>query len=86
MTQCWYSIGYGLRCSATAFGLVIDFRHVDLLNNLDGLAEDREAVLRQAQGRLSLLDPARLQRAVDGYGGVAMRKLLRDRTDRSDPL
>ncbi|MCK0508201.1 hypothetical protein [Aromatoleum anaerobium] len=58
--------------------LTPEFLYVDLLNNLDELAEDRDAVLRQARNRLSSFDPARLQRAADSFGSVATRKRLRE--------
>ena len=57
--------------------LTPEFLYVDLLNNLDDLAEDRDAVLRQAQGKLPSFDLARLQRALDSFGTVATRKRVR---------
>lgn len=47
--------------------LTPDFLFVDLLNNLDELAEDRDAVLRQARSKCAELEPALPQRAVDSY-------------------
>lgn len=58
--------------------LTPEFLYVDLLNNLGELAEDRDAVLRQARSKLSSLDLTRLQRAVDSFGSVATRKRLRE--------
>ncbi|WP_246327136.1 hypothetical protein [Burkholderia guangdongensis] len=58
--------------------LTPEFLFVDLLNNLDELAEDRDAVLRLARSKLSSFDSARLQRAADSYGNVATRKRLRE--------
>lgn len=58
--------------------LTPEFLYVDLLNNLQELAEDRDAVLRQARSRQSLFDPTRLQRAADSFGSVATRKRLRE--------
>lgn len=58
--------------------LTLEFLYVDLLNNLDDLAEDRDAVLRQAQGKLPSFDRARLQRALDSFGTVATRKRVRE--------
>jgi hypothetical protein len=58
--------------------LTPEFLYVDLLNNLEELAEDRDAVLRQARNRLPSFDPARLQRAADSFGSVATRKRLRE--------
>ena len=61
--------------------LTSEFLYVDLLNNLDDLAEDRDAVLRQARGKLPSFDHARLQRAVDSFGTVATRKRVREWAD-----
>lgn len=58
--------------------LTSEFLYVDLLNNLEELAEDRDAVLRQARSKLSSFDSARLQRAADGFGNVSTRKRLRE--------
>lgn len=60
--------------------LTTEFLFVDLLNNLDELAEDRDEVLRQAQEKLSTFDQARLQRSLESYGTVATRKRVRDWT------
>ncbi len=57
--------------------LTPEFLFVDLLNNLEELAEDRDEVLRQAQEKLPTFDPARLQRALESYGTVATRKRVR---------
>ena len=58
--------------------LTPEFLYVDLLNNLDELAEDRDAILRQARSKLLSFDPARLQRAADSFGSVATRKRLQE--------
>ena len=58
--------------------LTPEFLFVDLLNNLEELAEDRDEVLRQAQEKLPTFDQARLQRALESYGTVATRKRVRD--------
>ena len=58
--------------------LTPEFLYVDLLNNLDELAEDRDAVLRQARSKLLSFDSTRLQRAAESFGSVATRKLLRE--------
>ena len=42
------------------------------------LAEDRDAILRQARSKLLSFDPARLQRAADSFGSVATRKRLQE--------
>lgn len=61
--------------------LTPEFLFVDLLNNLGELAEDREAVLRQARSKLPSFDPTRLQHAADSFGNVATRKRLREWVD-----
>ena len=58
--------------------LTPEFLYVDLLNNLDELAEDRDAVLRQARSKLPSFEPAQLQRAADRFGNLATRKRLRE--------
>ena len=55
-----------------------EFLFVDMLNNLDLLAEDRDGVLRQARRKLPSFDGARLQRALEAYGSVATRKRVKD--------
>ena len=60
--------------------LTPEFLFVDLLNNLEELAEDRDEVLRQAREKLPTFDPARLQRALESYGTVATRNRVRDWT------
>lgn len=61
--------------------LTPEFLYVDLLNNLDELAEDREAVLLQARKKLPTFDANRLERAVTSFGNVATRKRLREWAD-----
>ena len=58
--------------------LTPEFLYVDLLNNLDELAEDRDAVLRQARSKLPSFESAQLQRAADRFGNLATRKRLRE--------
>jgi hypothetical protein len=57
--------------------LTPEFLYVDLLNNLDELAEDRDSVLSQARAKLLSFNPSLLQKALDSYGNMATRKLLR---------
>ena len=61
--------------------LTPEFLFVDLLNNLDELAEDRDEVHRQAKKKLPAFDPVRLRRALESYGTVATRKRVRDWAD-----
>ena len=58
--------------------LTAEFLYVDLLNNLDELAEDRDAVLFQARSKLSSFDPTHLQLAVDSFSNMATRKRIRE--------
>ena len=58
-----------------------EFLYVDLLNNLEELAEDRDVVLNQARSKLASFDMARLQEAVESYGNMAPRKRLREWID-----
>lgn len=61
--------------------LTREFLYVDLLNNLDALAEDRDAVLGQAQVKLPSFDQNRLREAIDRYANMATRKRLREWMD-----
>jgi hypothetical protein len=54
--------------------LTSEFLYVDLLNNLEELAEDRDAVLSQARTKLMSFNQPRLQQALDSYGNMATRK------------
>jgi len=58
--------------------LTREFLYVDLLNNLDALAEDRDAVLGQARIKLPSFDQNRLRKAIDSYANMATRKRLRE--------
>ena len=56
--------------------LSVEFLFVDLLNNLNELAEDKDEVLRHARNRLPELNSARLANAVRSYGSVATQKRI----------
>lgn len=58
-----------------------EFLYVDLLNNLEELAEDRDVVLSQARSKLGSFDIDRLQEAVENYGNMTMRKRFREWID-----
>ena len=58
--------------------LTPEFLYVDLLNNLDDLAEDRDAVLSQARTKLLSFNQSLLQKALDSYGNMATRKRVRE--------
>lgn len=49
---------------------------VDLLQNLDRLAEDRGAVLGRALGRIRSMDASRLFKAARDFGSVRVERLL----------
>ena len=53
-----------------------EFLLVDLINNLDTLAEDKMAVLSKAKERAAKLDPVKLKRAVSTFGGSRAKKIF----------
>lgn len=53
-----------------------EFLLVDLINNLDLLAEDKEAVLYKAKEKAKQLDSTKLKRVISKYGGVRAKKNL----------
>lgn len=53
-----------------------EFLLVDVVNNLDQLAEDREHVLRQVQNKARAMDKQALVGAVQEYGGVRAKKFF----------
>jgi hypothetical protein len=53
-----------------------EFLLVDLVNNLDRLAESKEEVLARVRERASSYDAQRLQRAARDYGSVRTRKFF----------
>ena len=58
--------------------LTSEFLYVDLLNNLEELAEDRDAVLSQARNKLMSFNQPQLQKALNSYGNMATRKRVRE--------
>jgi hypothetical protein len=58
--------------------LTREFLFVDLLNNLEELAEDRDLVLSQARSKLPTFDRGRLEDAAESYGNMATRKRFRE--------
>ncbi len=56
--------------------LSTEFLFVDLLNNVDELAEDASAVWARAASRFKQLDSNSLNQALRAYGNVATRKRL----------
>jgi hypothetical protein len=57
--------------------LTLEFLFVDLLNNLDELAEDRDQVLQHARQKLVTLDANRMQHALEEFGSMAVRKRVK---------
>lgn len=53
-----------------------EFLLVDMLNNLDQLAEDHDKVLQLVAAKLPTFDTARLQKAVKAYGSARTRRLI----------
>ncbi|WP_339875359.1 DUF6088 family protein [uncultured Algoriphagus sp.] len=53
-----------------------EFLLVDLVNNLDTLAEDKEMVLSKAKEKAGKLDLAKLKRIVSAYGSSRTKKLF----------
>jgi hypothetical protein len=58
--------------------LTPEFLYIDLLNNLDELAEDRDVVLSQARAKLMSFNQSVLLKALGSYGSMATRKLVRE--------
>jgi hypothetical protein len=56
--------------------LTKEFLLVDLVNNLDQLAEAKNEVLERVRKRAASLDTRRLQRAVRDYGSVRTKKFF----------
>jgi len=56
--------------------VTLEFLLVDLVNNLDSLAEDKMAVLTKVKERAEKLDPAKLKRTVLAYGGTRARRVF----------
>lgn len=56
--------------------LTQEFLLVDLVNNLDQLAESKEEVLARVKERAAAYDKSRLQRAVRNYASVRARKFF----------
>ena len=57
--------------------LSMEFLFVDLLNNLDELAEDVSAIWARAERKVKELDGDGLRQALYAYGNAATRKRLR---------
>ena len=55
-----------------------EFLLVDLVNNLNQLAEDRDAVLTRVRAKVPEMDAKRLKTAVHSFAKVATRKLFEE--------
>lgn len=53
-----------------------EFLLVDLINNLDQLAEDRSEVLQKVKNKVRLMNPQKLERALRDYGNAKTKKTL----------
>lgn len=53
-----------------------EFLLVDLVNNLDELAEDKEAILNNVLAKAVDFNPVKLRQSVRNYGNAKTRKLL----------
>ena len=53
-----------------------EFLLVDLMNNLDELAEDRESLLLRVRGKALSMDSTRLKRAIQEFANTATRKFF----------
>lgn len=56
--------------------LTQEFLLVDLVNNIETLAEDRQEVLKNVTSKVERMDVRKLQRSVLEYGGARAKKLL----------
>lgn len=53
-----------------------EFLMVDLVNNLDKLAEDRQAILKNVLNKAQSMDKRKLKHSVSTYGNVRAKKLF----------
>lgn len=53
-----------------------EFLLVDLLNNLDQLAEDPKEVVSKVRSRAKSMDPKKLKKSLQEYGTIKAKKLL----------
>ncbi|MEL1245941.1 DUF6088 family protein [Flavobacterium sp. DGU11] len=54
-----------------------EFLLVDLVNNLDQLAEDRDEVLQKVKSKMHTMNPQKLERALRDYGSAKTKKILK---------
>ena len=53
-----------------------EFLLVDLVNNLDQLAEDHYEVLQKVKNRMKTMNPQKLERALQDYGNAKTKRIL----------
>ena len=58
--------------------LTPEFLYIDLLNNLEELAEDRDSVLSEARTKYLSFNQSLLLKTLDNYGSMATRKRVRE--------
>ena len=56
--------------------LTPEFLLVDLVNNLESLAEDRNVVLKKVADKVEMMDKKKLKHSVVEYGSVKAKKLF----------
>jgi len=56
--------------------LTEEFLVVDLVNNLDQLAEEKETVLQNLSAKVQKMDPKKLSRAIADYGSTRAQKIF----------
>jgi hypothetical protein len=61
--------------------LTAEFLYVDMLNNLDELAEDHNAVLLKARKKVQTMDIPKLQQAIKQYANASTRKKFKEWID-----
>ncbi len=63
-----------------------EFLLVDLVNELDNLAEDRDAVLSRVREKAKEMDPKKLSRAVSLYGKHSTQKKFQEMLQHAPPV
>ena len=61
--------------------LTREFLLVDLVNNIDRLAENEQEVLARVKEKARSVDPARMRRAAEHYGKVRTKRLFAEALD-----
>ncbi len=61
-----------------------EFLLVDLVNNLDKLAEDKQAILNNVLNKVQQMDQVKLKRSVNSYGNIKAKKFFKPVLQHSD--